>query len=419
MNEVKTVMNSSLRHMKFTDEMKERVLEEGRMARMQGKPAKQKAFGRYAVATAACLALCVGTTAAAKVLLWDKYVAGKYHVDGNEQIQEETVNDGLTDRPAAVAEDNGIQIEVMQTVATNNHLDLYFKIQAEDAETAKLLADMNPEYELSFDNAEVVASNGGMENYYTGTGMKTMTENKEASAEYEIYNIECTTAGGILDGDTIHLKINNFVGNSQTSPDKVLEGNWELSWSVQASQTNNSYVFDKEYTLYGKTIKVNSVEINSTGVTVHLDKKLMDEQGLMNAEIYMVQTPEQTAGTDVYESAQWRGICGIPLEVYKNLSEQERYEVFEAVKAGTYQGEYMEYSDWCTDAQHSIVDPWSFTILLADGAQFAAKNETGVVSENEEEYVIIKNYVGYLDAGGVSAIQFGDCVIPLSDAVEK
>lgn len=423
MNEIKTVVNSSLRHMQFTDEMKERVLAEGRKAVENGKSRKQKSFGRYAIPVAACLILCVGTTVAAKALLWDKYVAEKYHVDENEQIQEETVDDGLADKVVAVAEDNGIRIEIMQTVATDNHLDLYFKIQAENEKTAKMIVDTNPDWEILFENAEVMASNGGMENYYTGEGMKTIRDdNKEEGPEYEIYNVECTTSGDSLDGDIVHLKIHNFIGNSQTSPDKVVEGDWELSWNIQASQSSQTFVFDKEYTLYGKTVKVNKVKLNSTGATVYLDKKSIDEQGLMGAELYMVQSPEQAAKNAVgieYESAEWRGICGIPLELYKNLSEEERNKVFDQVKAGTYQGEYMEYSDWCTDDQHNIVDPWWFEIELADGTKFVPENDTGVTRGTEAEYEMTQNYVGYLNIDEVSAIWFGDCRIPLSDAVRK
>lgn len=422
MNEIKTVMDSSLRHMQFTDNMKEQVLAEGRNSLRNGKSGKRKSFGRYAIPVTACFVLCVGITVAAKALPWDKYVAEKYRVDKNEQIQEETVNDGLADKVVAVAEDNGIRIEIMQTVATDNHLDLYFKIQAENEETAKMIVDTNPDWEILFENAEVMTSNGGMENYYTGEGMKTIRDdNKEEGPEYEIYNIECTTNGGSLDGNTVYLKIHNFIGNSQTSPDKVVEGDWELSWDIQAAQSQ-TFVFDKEYTIYGKTVKVNKIKLNPAGAVVYMDRKSIDEQGLLDAEIYMVQSPEQAAentGRIEYESAEWRGICGIPLELHKNLSQEERNKVFKQVKAGIYQGEYMEYTDWCTDEQHSIVDPWWFVIELADGTKFVPENSSGMVIGTEEEYEITQNYVGYLNVEEVSAIRFGDCVISLSDAVRK
>ncbi len=185
------------------------------------------------------------------------------------------------------------------------------------------------------------------------------------------------------------------------------------------------YVYLKDYQLAEDMAQETFIKIYqhySTGATVYLDKKSIDEQGLLNAEVYMIQSSEQAAKNAVwteYESAEWRGICGIPLELHKNLSEEERNEVFEQVKAGTYQGEYMEYSDWCTDDQHSVVDPWWFTIELADGTGFTPENSTGQVMGTEEEYEITQNYVGYLNVDEVSAIWFGDCIIPLSDAVRK
>lgn len=437
MNELKTIMNSSLQHMKFTDEMKERVLEEGRKAEKHKSFVKQKSFSRYAVPVAACLVLCVGTTVAAKALLWDKYVAEKYNIEENEQIQEETVDDGLVNQAGAVAEDNGVKIEVIQTVATDNYLDLYLKIQAENEEIAKQLADMNPEYEISFENSIAAGGGGGMENYYTGEGLKTVAvpgeakENQIEGLEYEIYNIYThISPDSKLNGDTVHLKINSFVGNSQTSPDKVLEGNWELSWTIQASETKKTLVFDKEYTIYGKSFKLNKVELNTTGCVYYLDRQSVDAQGLMNADVYMVQSPEQRekgpAGLGEYESAEWRGICGIPLEVSKNLTEQERNDVFDQVKAGTYQGEYMEYTDWCLDDDgqvidnHTIISPWDYIyIQYEDGTYFTPENDSGFIKDMENEYVCTMNYVGYLDISKVSAIQLGDCVIPLSDATEE
>ena len=172
MNELRNIINSSLHHMKFTDEMKERVLEEGRNTGRRESRGKGESFIRYAVPVAACLVLCIGTTAAAKALLWDKYVAGKYNIESDEQAQEKMVEEGLVSEVDAVAEDNGIRIEVIQTVASGNHLDCYLKIQAEDEETAKLLSDTNPDYEISFANSTEAIGEGGKENDYTGKGVE-------------------------------------------------------------------------------------------------------------------------------------------------------------------------------------------------------------------------------------------------------
>lgn len=433
MNELKNIMDNSLHHMKFTDEMKRQVLEEGRKAGRQGSVGKQKSFGRYAAPVAACLVLCIGTTAAAKALLWDRYVAEKYNIESDEQTQEKMVEEGLVSEVDAVAEDNGIRIEVLQTVASGNHLDCYLKIQAEDEEVAKLLADTNPDYEISFENSTEAISEGGKENDYTGKGLKTaFTEGGKSGSkdlEYIIYNISVSvTPDSNLNGDTVYLKIHNFTGNTQTSPDKVVEGDWELSWTIPKSEnkSNKTYVFEKEYTLYGKTFQLNKVQLSSTSVTVYLDREAIDEQGLMNSPgIYMVQSKEAqekgNAGLGEYESAEWRGICGIPIDVAKNLTEAEQWEVFEQVKAGTYQGEYMEYMDWWNldTATHIVVDPWGFCIQYEGGSYFAPENSTGYTSDTDEEYVVVMNYIGYLNVSGVSAIQFGDCVIPLSDGTEQ
>lgn len=433
MNELKTVINSSLRHVKFTDEMKDQVLKEGKRAKKQRLLRGQRSFGRYAVPVAACLVLCIGTTVAAKTLLWDRYVAEKYNIEDDEQIQEKMVDEGLVNAVDAAAEDNGVRIEVIQTIVSDNHLDCYLKIQAEDEETAKLLADTTLDYEISFENSTEASGGGGMENNYTGKGLKTNFVEGEKSGsegpEYMIYNIYSNIAsGGSLSGDTVHLKIHNLVGNSQTSPNKVVEGDWELSWTLPTSETkktsNRTVVFEKEYTLYGKTFKLNKVVLSSTGITYYLDRESIDEQGLMKAKtIYLMQSLEQQekgiAGLSEYESAEWRGICGIPLDVAKNLTEAEENEVFDEIKAGTYQGEYMEYMDWSIDEQHIGIYPWDVYIQYQDGTYFSPENSSGFISDTDNEYIGVENYIGYLNVRNVSAIQFGDCVIPLSDGTEQ
>lgn len=431
MNEMKTAINSGLHHVKFTDDMKKNVLEEGRKSEKRKEHGSGRFFGRYAVPVAVCLVLCIGTTAAAKILLWDKYVAEKYKVDSDEQLQEETIESGLADQQiGAVAEDNGIRIEVMQTVATNSHMDVYLKIQAENEEVAKLLADANPNYEISYDNSMEGSGGAGMENYYTGEGMKTvMTEgDKEEGPEYEIYNIysDIIPNKANLNGDTVHLKIHNFLGNSQTSPDKVVEGDWELSWTIQASEEEKVVTLDKEYTLYGKQFKVNKIKLSSTSVSVYLDRELIDEQGLMGeeqqhlgAQVYAIRSEEHAQNNDrimpdeKFEFIEWRGPWGIPLETYKNMTSKDIENAYEQIEAGTYQGEYIDFLDWNKDKQHVIIDQWYLSVQLKDGTDFEPENSTGSTTDTENEYIMTTNYVGYLDVDNVSAIYFGDCVIPI------
>lgn len=420
MNEVERAIDSGMREIKFTKAMQQRVLEEGRYR-------KSRKSNRYIsvkkmVPAAVCFILCLGIIAAGKVKLWDKYVAQQYNLADNEPVQEKTIADGLADPVLAAAKDNGITVQVLQSVASGSHLQIYLKIQAESEEIADGLVDVNPDFEISYDHCMEFSGGGSMENYYTGEGMKTVfveERDGQEGPDYEIYSIYSTVGNGELEGDTVHLKIHNFVGNSQTSPDKVVEGDWELSFKVSADTTEKAYVFDKEYSIYGKTLKLHEIKITPTGISILIDKALADGQGLMDGQVYLVSLAGEDFLTD-YESAEWRGDWGVPLAVAKAWTPQEKEAVYEQIENGTYQGEYIDFWEWTKDKTHQIVGPWdNIQIKLDDGTQFRPANSSGLISETDDCYVINENYIGYLEMNQVREVQIGDCIIPLSEGAEQ
>lgn len=433
MSEIKDAIDSGLKNVKFSEDMKRAVLENA-VKKETMSASRSIGFVKRVVPVMACLLVCITMIAAGKIKLWDKYVAEQYNIEDREQVQEETIGSGLADTTSRVAEDNGIRIEVLQSIASGSGLQIYLKIQAENEEVVKQMLDTNPDFELSFDNSRQGSGGGGMENYYTGEGMKTMyIEGEKAGQEgpeYEIYGIYSNAAGDTLDGDTVHLTIHNFVGNSQTSPDKVVEGDWELSWTINAADNKRTVVFDKEYTVYGKSFKLNKVVLNETGMKVYLDRKLIDEQGIFDADILMTRKPEkydmdesELTGTltDNYDIDAWTGWWGIPLEIWKDMTPEQREEAYYQIEDGTYKGEYLDQTPWLSwDTNKIMTGPFDFIqIWMKDGTKFQPTNSTGDTYDEEETYIISENYVGYLDIQQVEAIQIGDCMIPLFDGMDS
>lgn len=433
MSEIKDAIDSGLKNVTFSEDMKRAVMENA-VKRETMSASRSTGFVKRAVPVMACLLVCITMIAAGKIKLWDKYVAEQYNIEDQEQVQEETIGSGLADTISRVAEDNGIRIEVLQSIASGSGLQIYLKIQAENEEVVKKILDTNPDFELSYDNSMQGSGGGVMENHYTGEGMKTMyTEGEKAGQEgpeYEIYSIYSNILRGDLDGDTVHLKIHNFIGNSQTSPGKVVEGNWELSWAINVADNKRTVVFDKEYAVYGKGFKLNKVVLNETGIKVYLDRKLIDEQGILDADVLMTRKPEkydldesELTGTltDNYDIDAWTGWWGIPLEVWKDMTMGERSEAYDRIEAGTYEGEYLDQAPWIFGDMNKIMtSPWDNVLIwMKDGTKFQPTNSSGSIYDEKENYILSENYVGYIDIQQVEAIQIGDCMISLFDGTEE
>lgn len=433
MSEIKDAIDSGLENVKFSEDMKQAVMENAVKKEIMRNP-HSIGFVKRIVPVMACLLVCITMIAAGKIKLWDKYVAEQYNIEDQEQVQEETIGSGLADTTSRVAEDNGIRIEVLQSIASGSGLQIYLKIQAENEEVVKQMLDTNPYFELSYNNSSLSSYGGGMENYYTGEGMKTMyIEGEKAGQEgpeYEIYSIYSNVMGDTLDGDTVHLTIHNFVGNSQTSPGKVVEGDWEFSWTIDVADNQRTVIFDKEYMVFGKSFKLNKVVLNETGIKVYLDRKLIDEQGILDADVLMTRKPEkydldesELTGTltDNYDIDAWTGWWGIPLEVWKDMTSWERQEASAQIEAGTYEGEYLDQTPWVSgDINKIMTGPFdNIHIWMKDGTEFQPTNSSGGTHDEKETYIISENYVGYLDIHQVEAIQIGDCMIPLFDGTEE
>lgn len=421
MSELKDALNSGLKAMTFSEEMKNKVLEgckqSGNIVRKN-----RKSFRRTLVPIVICLALCISITAAAKVLLWNDIVAKKYGVNSGERMQEETLNAGLADLVNISAKDNNITVEVIQTVATNNRLDIYLKVQAKNEEMAKQLADMVLDADITFDQAIYQGDSGRVESYAEGD-------------DYLIYNldVEVLESENGLNGDKVYLKIYDFCANNEENADDIIEGEWNLSWTLRAAKQRRTIEFNKEYVIYGKTFKLQKVVLSPTTIQIYMDRELIDEQGLWSAEIYAIKKAdkgEEQAASSVngfidenYYTVEWRGGQGIPLSVYKDWSEEERKNAEIQIENGIYQGEYIDTEKWLlNNDQYKIVDPWRITdIRMTDGTSFSALEGSTTTGQGgmEDCYLIDSIYDGYLIIEDVASIRLGDCVIPFKEGTEK
>lgn len=421
MSELKDALNSGLKDMVFSEDMKSKVLEECRQAKnATDRKSFRKTFRKTLIPMLICLALCISVTAAAKVLLWNDIVAEKYGVNSKNKVQEGTLNDGLAELVNVSDQNNGITIEVIQTVATVNRLDIYLKVHAKNAEMAKQLTEMAADVDVTFERTKCYS-------YGVAGSVQSYTEGDD----YLIYNldVDIDDAENGMDGDKIYVKIYDFSPISQENPDTVIEGEWNLSWTIRATDQERSVEFNKEYAIYGKKIKLQKLVLTPTTVQIYLDQELIEEQGIWSANIYATQKTDKEADDSIagyidenLYTVEWRAWSGIPLLVYNGWTEKEQKDAVSQIEDGTYQGEYINEEEWLQDGRHKFVDPWQVTdIKMADGTSFYALEDSFTTTQGgiDSCYMIHSSYNGYLMIEDVESIRLGDCVIPLEDGTEK
>lgn len=285
---------------------------------------------------------------------------------------------------------------------------------------AKQLTEMAADVDVTFERTKCYS-------YGVAGSVQSYTEGDD----YLIYNldVDIDDAENGMDGDKIYVKIYDFSPISQENPDTVIEGEWNLSWTIRATDQERSVEFNKEYAIYGKKIKLQKLVLTPTTVQIYLDQELIEEQGIWSANIYATQKTDKEADDSIagyidenLYTVEWRAWSGIPLLVYNGWTEKEQKDAVSQIEDGTYQGEYINEEEWLQDGRHKFVDPWQVTdIKMADGTSFYALEDSFTTTQGgiDSCYMIHSSYNGYLMIEDVESIRLGDCVIPLEDGTEK
>lgn len=232
---------------------------------------RRKASFKMRVVLVAAAVMLFGTVTAtgAALLKWNPMVAEKFEAD--EMQQDLLTAKGMAEEQSISTENNGVTIEVEQTLADDRYMYALFKITA--PEEMKLDQDtFFDEFNLTSNGQEVPAdhSSGVVENE---DGMDNVTY-------WEVW-IQQTEADHLKGSDITA----NFVNMSLLKADKIgtealVDGVWDLTWQVPDTDVRENFAVNHEFSQYGVTVKNISITPLSMEITYDWPRNVISEQAI-------------------------------------------------------------------------------------------------------------------------------------------
>lgn len=234
------------------------------------------------VAVAMAAVLCIGTVAVGASELpkvWNATVAKMFNA--NEKVQEKLVKEGYADiketkensTDVLTATNNGITVSVKQTLSDKYGLLIYLDVKSTNG--LKLTQGNRV-----FDGNGIYVD--GKDVY--GTQGAGFVENKYSTSDYEtIYELYAANRDEVdITGKEIRVHLKNLVGGDKKLDDDLLvEGDWNLHWTVKSNSATKTIQLNGSYegkgTVKGKTVSatynLKALEISPLSFSLTYDCK--------------------------------------------------------------------------------------------------------------------------------------------------
>jgi hypothetical protein len=218
-------------------------------------------MGRILIAVSIATVLLAGTALAAYELgIWNPKLAEIFDVD--EERQQTLIEEGTTVVVNEYVTDNGLTIEAVQTIAGKNALYILLDVIAPEGVSLT---------ESSVFEAPRISVDGLSGYNYGITGGFLQKDERDIANQryYEIwvFSDEAT----IFSNAEIHLNFKNLQADSGKHDFyTVLEGSWEMSWTLAHSDDSKMFALNENISIGGYDIVVESVEISAMSITVKL-----------------------------------------------------------------------------------------------------------------------------------------------------
>ncbi|MCL2108481.1 MAG: DUF4179 domain-containing protein [Oscillospiraceae bacterium] len=269
----------------------------------------------FAVAAAVILLGVITAGAYSVISNWNPKMAEIFRAD--EQTQQKIIDDGMSQVLNLSTEDNGVTMEVLQTIADGNMIYVLMKFSSENE---KLLEVESFSYET---NKSVVQIEGyigeslGSSQYWgmVHDSMETVIdENGNEIHQFYFFLMIDNNNNNHQDYNGREITINLQDMGAFTSKFDgmytVIEGNWEVSWVLEYQDHTvllevNQPVQFGEYVTYLESIKISPVSMTVVLSGGELDRITEEFPFLMTAPIIDgVQLPYEAIGSG---SSGWAG----------------------------------------------------------------------------------------------------------------
>jgi len=219
---------------------------------------------RFALILAAVFALCSITAAAAYFIKWNDKLAERFNASEEQQIQ--LASDGAIASVDQSVTVNGMTIKALQTLGDKNGLYILLSVKAPEG-TVLTESNSFERIRIAIDGAPRINSSSG----FIGGALHDSQSSADASNEnyYEIWifnNEQVDLSGREIDIHFTNLQADKGKLDMYT----VLEGEWELSWTLDYTDMTQIFNIDQSYDVGGRQVYVDSIELSPLSMSVYI-----------------------------------------------------------------------------------------------------------------------------------------------------
>jgi len=226
---------------------------------------------RFVLIFVAVFALWSVTVAAAYFIKWNGKLAERF--EANEEQQNRLASDGVIASVEQSVTENGLTVKAIQTLGGKNGVYILLNVTAPDGTT--LSADN------SFESIGVTVDGAPNINYFSSF----LHESSNVSEDFTDASNERYYAIWVFNNEQEDLngrEINIGLTNLQADKGELdmcttLEGKWELSWTLEYTDTTQKFDINQLFDVGGHKIFVNSIELSPLSMSIYVSGSGVNE----------------------------------------------------------------------------------------------------------------------------------------------
>jgi hypothetical protein len=263
-----------------------------------------KIMKKKTLIVAAAIVAMIGTISVGAYTLlnnWNPKMAEIFQAD--ELMQEKLVNDGMSQAVNLSATDNGVTMDILQTLADENMVYILLRFSSEnekllDTENFENLWDTikiegyDSPYEFYYDRKEATPENvltfGSMCSNMVSDSKETITDENGNTIHQFYYAIRIHNSfKQDYNGREITLSFRNLGAYEGKAGDfyPIIKGSWEIAWILEYQDHTKVFELNKSVEVNGIDVIVKSLELSPFMINVVIDSdsaKALHDNALEN-----------------------------------------------------------------------------------------------------------------------------------------
>ncbi|MDE5933364.1 MAG: DUF4179 domain-containing protein [Lachnospiraceae bacterium] len=224
------------------------------------KKVRRMKKNKIIILAAAMVAVLGMTVSASEIFKWNKKATEVFVAD--EEQQKNLVTEQIAQEEYQTVSNDGLTIQAIQTIQDNNCFYALFEITAED-ESIQITPENSMKFSIDY---------SGSESPFSMLTWDFVAESRQTVSNSRYFEIIGTKMNP--GNEDLNMKIQftslNGAGGKALEGDSVLEGNWEFTLNLHATNPV-SYEVNREYQIAGCTVMVKEVELTPISMKLVCD----------------------------------------------------------------------------------------------------------------------------------------------------